>query len=166
MVDDAGPGPGDPASIQQEGGTSPETPARRRDYAFATERQIEDLARQRDRLESRCQEQANEIVRLLKNETNLSTQVAELREANRSLAESLESERFQRGCVGILATVLTAIGGGLIGVWTGWKQWAMGALLSIGCAFVLYNSILNLSAEARTHGVWGVPKQLWLGKKT
>jgi hypothetical protein len=35
----------------------------------------------------------------------------------------------------------------------------------MGCAFMLYNSILNLSVEVRQYGVWGIMKQLWSGRQ-
>jgi hypothetical protein len=142
----------------------PERPPARRDFASATDRHLTDLTSQRDRLESTCLKQADEITRLSVRLTELSAENAHLKEVNRSLSESLDSERFHRGFLGILSTVMTAVGGGLVSVWTDWRRWATGSLLFLGCAFLLYNSIVNLSAEARRYGIWGILKQLWSGR--
>jgi hypothetical protein len=167
--DSEGIGPGSPAEFGQVGSEQPERGQprplqRRRDYPYATDRHLEDLTAQRDRFEAACSQRFDEILRLSGRLTELSAANARLEEANRNMAEALESERLQRGLIGILATVMAAIGGGFVSVVSGWQQWAMASLLFVGCSFMFYNSLLNLSAEVRQHGIWVASKRLWFGR--
>jgi hypothetical protein len=126
----------------------PSTQSPRRGHAEATDRHLADLTAQRDRAEKECEEHRKEIARLNVRLTEVSIERARFEENNRHLSERLESERLERGLVGVVATVAIAIGGGFVGLVSGWKQWAMGSLLFVGCCFVLYNSLLNFGRRS------------------
>jgi hypothetical protein len=150
--------------------TQPEKPPRR-DYAFATERELADLRQQRDRAEARRAEQ-EQFCRALQERLSalqdrmrqFEAENARLETSHRAVSDTLESERMDRGVVGLIGTVLAAIGGGLVSVWEGLPRAVFLALLLSGCLFMGYSSLRNLSADIRTLGIRGWLKRLWSGR--
>jgi len=117
-------------------------------YAFAADRHLDDLKAQRDRLEAMCAKTGQELEARSGRIAGLSAENARLVEVCRGLTKDLESERLQRSILGISGTVMAALGGGLVSVFTGWPQFVFGAFLLSGCLLLLYNVILNFSAAA------------------
>ena len=171
-----------PGGVEGEGSREPEkskpkTSRERRDLAYATDRHIADLIFERANLTASRDGLARELdaARILHHQELMVAQgrITELCErnvsseaTNRNLAQNLETERFQRGLVGLIATAMTAIGGSLVSVYpiSNWRHWAMRTLLVSGCLFMGYNSLTNLGPEVRQHGIKGMLRRFWAGQ--
>jgi hypothetical protein len=93
----------------------------------------------------------------------LGAENAQLRTAVEYLRNELDGERMQRGVVGIIATVLTAIGGGFVSVYPDWK-WLFACMIIILYSYMLFSSIVNLSSEVREFGLIGSANRLLRGR--
>jgi hypothetical protein len=133
-------------------------------FAAATNRHLADLIAQRNRLEIRCADYERKLGEAATRIESLATDNARLNAAEAHYRGELESERLQRGFVGIIATILAAIGGGFVSVWGDWRRWLFASILIIGCSYMIYNSIVNLSSEVRDFGIIGVAKRLLRGR--
>jgi hypothetical protein len=155
--------------VQGRSGPIPTSKPPRRDYAYATERELADLRQQRDRLVAKCDElvRANQSLyeSLYQRITVLEAENARLTATTGALADTLEVERMDRGVAGIIGTVLAAVGGGLVSVWSeSFVRAFFAAVLFTGCLFMFYNSLRNLSADIRTVGIRGWLGRLWHGR--
>lgn len=138
---------GDPTDLVRDvPTTTPEAaPSSRLEYALATDRHIIDLIAQRDRCEKTRAGLDRRLVKAAERIEGLAAENARLKTAESFLRRELDGERLQRGIVGIFATILTAIGGGFVSIYGGLARWFFASLLIIGCSYMLFNSIANLS---------------------